>query len=396
MKRIIIIIAFTLQLQVVLVFGQGSVSTGQPVAVNQNGVPLGNTLVTICTTNPYSGTCITPLTTYTDITLTYPCSGSFVKLNNASNPTITTGCSNPGYTDSLGNVVAFGATGVYWCQYSGSTFATSTQVCVFPGTGTGGTGTPGGLNTQIQVNVLGAFGGYSGLTFNPNTSVFAVPGALNAVGNISALSYTGTGSTASVIGYTQGPTSAGIPPCGIANTQCVQAPTIVTSGVETKNGTLTPGTFFLTGTSAAVQDNYSGSFGVVKVLNQTALISATTLCAATPLTACGQAGQYRISYNIWGSGTACSVVTAGNVQLLLTWIDENGTAHSNRPIPMWDDKTGGYIGQMNFNTSLVFEHGEGSYIISTNGSIIQYSVGYTACTTGTGTYNLRITTEQLQ
>ncbi len=35
-------------------------------------------------------------------------------------------------------------------------------------------------------------------------------------------------------------------------------------------------------------------------------------------------------------------------------------------------------------------------ILSTNGTVIQYASTYTACTTGTGTYNVHITTEQLQ
>jgi len=155
----------------------------------------------------------------------------------------------------------------------------------------------------------------------------------------------------------------------------------------------------LTSTTAGLALNTgvrSGSFGVINRTSQTAAIATSTLCAATVGTACGQAGQYRISYNIWGSGTACSAVTAGSVSILLTWTDENGTVHSARPVNIWDDKTGGSIGAMNFNTNLAFEWGEGSYIISTNGTVIQYATGYTACTTGTGTYNLRITTEQLQ
>jgi hypothetical protein len=53
-------------------------------------------------------------------------------------------------------------------------------------------------------------------------------------------------------------------------------------------------------------------------------------------------------------------------------------------------------GLFNFNTALTTESASGSYIISTNGTIIQAATTYTACTTGTGTYNLKMTVEQLQ
>jgi hypothetical protein len=39
------------------------------------------------------------------------------------------------------------------------------------GGGGGGGGTPGGSNTDVQVNVLGAFGGYSGLTYSPSAGL---------------------------------------------------------------------------------------------------------------------------------------------------------------------------------------------------------------------------------
>lgn len=133
----------------------------------------------------------------------------------------------------------------------------------------------------------------------------------------------------------------------------------------------------------------------VNLTAQTALKTTTTLCASSA-GACNTAGQYRISYNFWGSGTACATVTAGSVGLNITWTDENAVAHTTISMPMWDQKSAANGILFNFNTALGTEGASGSYVISTNGSVIQYATTYTACTSGTGTYNLRIAAERLQ
>lgn len=129
---------------------------------------------------------------------------------------------------------------------------------------------------------------------------------------------------------------------------------------------------------------------------KTAAVTTATLCASAA-GACNTAGQYRLTYNVWGSGTACATVTVGSVVLNFTWTDENAVTHTTINAPMWDQKTAAMTsGQVNFNTALGTEGGSGSFIISTNGTIIQYATTYTACTSGTGTYNLRIAAERLQ
>jgi hypothetical protein len=150
--------------------------------------------------------------------------------------------------------------------------------------------------------------------------------------------------------------------------------------------------------SNVITQNFSGDAGhAVSQTSKTAAVTTFTLCAATAGTACGQVGQYRISYNFWGSGTACSAVTAGSVGLNLTWTDENAVTHTTISMPMAFDQKSAAAGILfNFNTALGTEGASGSYIISTNGTIIQAATTYTACTTGTGTYNLRMTVEQLQ
>jgi hypothetical protein len=178
---------------------------------------------------------------------------------------------------------------------------------------------------------------------------------------------------------------------------------------DTVNGTVTSytnrrplaagnGVQFGVNASNVITQDFSGDAAhAVSQTAKTAAVTTFTVCAATAGTACGQVGQYRISYNFWGSGTACSAVTAGSVGLNLTWTDENAVTHTTVSMPMAFDQKSAAAGILfNFNTALGTEGASGSYIISTNGTIIQAATTYTACTTGTGTYNLRMTVEQLQ
>lgn len=139
--------------------------------------------------------------------------------------------------------------------------------------------------------------------------------------------------------------------------------------------------------------------GAVNLTGQTATKTITTACAASA-GACNVAGQYRLDYTFWGSGTACSSVTAGKVVLVFTWTDEQGTSHTSIPAPIaFDQKAAAanVTGTFSFNTALGTEGAYGSMAIGSNGAAaIQYTATYTACTTGTGTYNLRLTTTRLQ
>ena len=88
-------------------FGQSVIAPASTV----NGVPATN-LITICNTNPGSGTCSSLVSTYTDFTISTLCSGTNGPLSG-----VGIGCSNPGYSDQAGNIIAFAAAGQYWCQY---------------------------------------------------------------------------------------------------------------------------------------------------------------------------------------------------------------------------------------------------------------------------------------
>lgn len=61
-------------------------------------------------------------------------------------------------------------------------------------TGGGGSGSPGGSNTQIQFNNSGSFGGSANLTFNDSTQTLGIGGNVSATGNIVGSFFIGNGS----------------------------------------------------------------------------------------------------------------------------------------------------------------------------------------------------------
>jgi hypothetical protein len=268
------------------------------------------------------------------------------------------------------------------------------------GAASGATASTGGAGGSVNFTA-GAGGAGAGTGVNSNGgSIVVTPGAAGTGGSGTAgkagvLSV--AGSTAGSVFYTQGSTNTVANTNIPANSIIEQAPAAVTAYTITKPAAAANGIRLNANASALVQESFSGdSAHALTQTAKTAAVTTFTLCAATAGTACGQVGQYRVSYNFWGSGTACSAVTAGSVGLNLTWTDENAVAHTTISVPMWDQKSAANGILFNFNTALGTEGASGSYIISTNGTIIQAATTYTACTTGTGTYNLRMTVEQLQ
>ena len=134
--------------------------------------------------------------------------------------------------------------------------------------------------------------------------------------------------------------------------------------------------------------------GVIHTTGLTGAVTTATLCAASA-GACNVAGLYRVDFGFSGGGTACSSVTAGSVKFNLTWTDSGGNAHSAVNIGVWDQKTLASGTSFNFNTALTTEGAAGTFAFYTNGTVIQYSTSYTACTTGTGTYQLDATVTRL-
>jgi|HubBroStandDraft_6_1064221.scaffolds.fasta_scaffold00605_12 hypothetical protein len=156
-----------------LAFGQAI--TEVPVTKDNNNRP-ATTYVTICSTNPGGGTCGSTVTTYTSATLATACSGTGVALNNTANASAGSGCSNPGYSDQNGNILAFTAAGTYYCQIGNPNSVKFSIPCPSNGTG-GGSGTVTSVTgTANQVAVA------TGTT----TPVLSIPATFIAPGTISA------------------------------------------------------------------------------------------------------------------------------------------------------------------------------------------------------------------
>jgi hypothetical protein len=145
-----------------MAFAQGSIITGPPVAVDPLGHPLANVTVAICSALPVTTPCSSLVATYTDITLGHLCTGvaGSQPLNNELNPTVGSGCSNPGLADNGGNIIAFGGPGALYCQYYGPNIVTTYQRCQFPGW----TGNFVDLISNQTVNGNKTFGGLTVFT----------------------------------------------------------------------------------------------------------------------------------------------------------------------------------------------------------------------------------------
>ena len=98
--------------------------------------------------------CLSPVTTYTDWTLTTPCTQETSWPNPPGpplGPTWGTGCTNPGQTDSHGNATIFAANGFYWAIISGYQVVPQT----FPFSIGGGSG--GGVTSFSSGNLPPGF-----------------------------------------------------------------------------------------------------------------------------------------------------------------------------------------------------------------------------------------------
>jgi hypothetical protein len=140
---------------------------------------------------------------------------------------------------------------------------------------------------------------------------------------------------------------------------------------------------------------HSTAPGYVHSTGLTDAVSTATLCASSG-GACNQAGQYRVDWNFVETGTACATPGPGGATFLLTWTDNSGT-HSAASLPMHDSASLTVTSAtFTFQTTKTNAWASGSFNIQSTGAIIKYATGYTACTTGTGTYELNATVTRLQ
>lgn len=128
-------------------------------------------------------------------------------------------------------------------------------------------------------------------------------------------------------------------------------------------------------------------YGAVSLTGQTAAVSSTSLCASST---CG-AGQYEVNYYI-DSTVACTTAGSAAASLTIGWTDETNAKTLQVPL------TGtGISGGNSMALGSTSNFGSGSISLWSAGSAnIAYSSSYTGCTTGTGTYALRVAVRQLQ
>ncbi len=151
---------------------------------------------------------------------------------------------------------------------------------------------------------------------------------------------------------------------------------IMSSTASTYNGRATagPGLVALYGTPVSATGN-------------TAAIASTTLCSAT---AC-PAGQYVVDYYV-DSTAACTSAGPAAVAVTLGWTDE-----TNAKTVQVSLSGAGVSGGNSLGLGSTSNFGSGEFSVWSAGTAaITYSTSYTACTTGTGTYALRMAVRQVQ
>jgi hypothetical protein len=121
---------------------------------------------------------------------------------------------------------------------------------------TGGGGSPGGSNTQIQFNNSGLFAGSANLTFNSSTQTLGVGGNVSAAGNIVGSYFIGDGSQLTGLPASYGNSNVATLLAGFGSN------TVVTTGNVTGGNLLAPGAVIatlLTGGNLQVTGGVSSS-----------------------------------------------------------------------------------------------------------------------------------------
>jgi len=235
------------------------------------------------------------------------------------------------------------------------------------------------LNTNILVKGGGAGGAPTNSSITDNGTTISTAEAISTTSTVS----TGSSAPACTAG------TSGL----ICMTEGTDGTNVASTGLINPNSTQHEFTAFTNGATGASSQGMlvRTQPGRIHSAGNTAAISTATLCASAA-GACNTAGLYTVDWAFTQGGTACGNVTAGGVTFLLTWTDANAVAHSAISLAM-DDSASllATTGTFHFTTNNATAWASGTFNIYTNGSIIQYATGYTACTTGTGNYNLDIT-----
>jgi len=128
-------------------------------------------------------------------------------------------------------------------------------------------------------------------------------------------------------------------------------------------------------------------YGAVASTGLSAAVGSTAICASAT---CG-AGQYVVNYYL-DSTLSCTTPGSAAAALTIGWTDEIGAKTQQAPL-----SGTGISGGNSMALGNATNFGNGSITFwSAGGANITYSTSYTACTSGTGTYALRVVVRQLQ
>ena len=275
----------------------------------------------IGTTTPNPNENVEVLTSYSDITFSQ-INGSEGNLDITSatsgQPLVYNGTNWVNYTGSgninlgtVANVKIDGGTNGYVLQTDGLGNLSWTSQ-----TGGGGSGVPGGANTQIQFNDgTGNFGGNAGFTFDYITGAMAVPGTLSASGTVTGtrlISNIATGTAPLVVTSTTQVANLNVATSGVAGTVTTAAqPNITSVGTLTSltvtgniSGANITGTHYgaATGLTSIPGANVSGAVNL-----------ATYATTANSVAGANVTGTVANATYATSAGTATSATTAGTV-----------------------------------------------------------------------------------
>ncbi len=128
-------------------------------------------------------------------------------------------------------------------------------------------------------------------------------------------------------------------------------------------------------------------YGTVSLTGQIAAVGSTALCASAT---CG-AGQYIVNYYV-DSTVACTTAGSAATSLTIGWTDETGAKTFQVPL-----SGSGVSGGNSLPLGNTSNFGSGDISLWSAGSAnITYATSYVGCTTGTGTYALRVSVRQVQ
>lgn len=147
--------------------------------------------------------------------------------------------------------------------------------------------------------------------------------------------------------------------------------------------------------AGTITQSFSGDTShAVHRIAQTANIGTVALCPSA-VAGCDVAGQYRVTYYLYSTVTCATPGPAVVGPIQVTWTDNAGT--KTAAMPMFTSAGGASPSITTIALGNTTAWAEGTFTFWSTGAVIQYATtGYVACTAGTGTYELDMTTEQVQ